>query len=53
MGIGAHYPQFRFFFRDLILEIGTLTKKVGDPQKFSKVREKLVQAVEFHNGVKE
>lgn len=51
MGIGAHYPQFRYFFRDLIAEIGMLAK--GQSTEYKKIRATLSQAVEFHNDVKE
>lgn len=49
MGIGAHFLQFRYFFRDIIVEIEAFTRA----KKYVKVRETLIEAVTFHNDVKE
>lgn len=51
MGIGAHYLQFRYFFRDSIAEIESLARK--GTKDFAKIKDALMEAVTFHNDVKE
>lgn len=51
MGICAHYPQFRYFFRDSIIEIERLAKE--EPKGIEMVKHALKDAVAFHNDVKE
>lgn len=51
MGIGAHYAQFRYYFRDLIREVNTYAGN-GSVQ-YKKAKATLAEAVEFHNDVKE
>lgn len=51
MGIGAHYPQFRYFFRDAIGELESLARK--RPIEMKKVQHAFSEAVSFHNDVKD
>lgn len=44
MGIGAHYPQFRYYFRDIIFDVNKFTEKRT---------QNIIEAITFHNGVKE
>lgn len=48
MGIGVHYPQFRNFFRDIIADVNEHARSSHHSVKLN-----LVEAVKFHNDVKE
>lgn len=51
MGIGAHYPQLRYFFRDLIAQVGVCAR--NGSTEYGNAKKALFDAIEFHNDVKE